>query len=98
MMVIGFVGFQFCAATGVAVTAASVTSAAAARFCLMCCSRADADMQGICFVVRLTPCASFNQGRRPDRNSHMKLSLCNEVLRDLDFARQCALAAELGYR
>ena len=28
----------------------------------------------------------------------MKLSLCNEVLRELEFARQCALAAELGYR
>ena len=27
----------------------------------------------------------------------MKLSLCNEVIRELDFARQCALAAELGY-
>jgi D-psicose/D-tagatose/L-ribulose 3-epimerase len=27
----------------------------------------------------------------------MKLSLCNEVLRDLEFARQCAFAAELGY-
>jgi D-psicose/D-tagatose/L-ribulose 3-epimerase len=28
----------------------------------------------------------------------MKLSLCNEVLRELEFGRQCALAAELGYR
>lgn len=27
----------------------------------------------------------------------MKLSLCNEVLRDLDFAAQCAMAAKLGY-
>jgi sugar phosphate isomerase/epimerase len=27
----------------------------------------------------------------------MKLSLCNEVLRDYEFARQCAFAAELGY-
>src|SRR5688572_594983 len=27
----------------------------------------------------------------------MKLSLCNEVLREFDFARQCAYAAELGY-
>lgn len=27
----------------------------------------------------------------------MKLSLCNEVLRQFDFARQCAFAAELGY-
>ncbi len=27
----------------------------------------------------------------------MKLSLCNEVLRPFDFARQCAFAAELGY-
>lgn len=27
----------------------------------------------------------------------MKLSLCNEVIRELDFPRQCALAAELGY-
>jgi D-psicose/D-tagatose/L-ribulose 3-epimerase len=27
----------------------------------------------------------------------MKLSLCNEVLRELEFARQCAIAAELGY-
>lgn len=27
----------------------------------------------------------------------MKLSLCNEVLRDLPFARQCALARQLGY-
>lgn len=28
----------------------------------------------------------------------MKLSLCNEVIRELPFDRQCALAAELGYR
>ncbi len=28
----------------------------------------------------------------------MKLSLCNEVIRDLPFDRQCALAAALGYR
>lgn len=28
----------------------------------------------------------------------MKLSLCNEVIRDLTFDRQCALAASLGYR
>lgn len=27
----------------------------------------------------------------------MKLSLCNEVLRDMSFARQCAFAAEVGY-
>lgn len=27
----------------------------------------------------------------------MKLSLCNEVIREMDFPRQCALAAELGY-
>src|SRR5206468_2472703 len=27
----------------------------------------------------------------------MKLSLCNEVIRDLPFERQCELAAELGY-
>ena len=27
----------------------------------------------------------------------MKFSLCNEVLRDFEFARQCAVAAELGY-
>lgn len=27
----------------------------------------------------------------------MKLSLCNEVIRELPFARQCALAASLGY-
>lgn len=27
----------------------------------------------------------------------MKLSLCNEVIRELPFERQCALAAELGY-
>ena len=27
----------------------------------------------------------------------MKLSLCNEVLRGFEFARQCAFAAELGY-
>jgi len=27
----------------------------------------------------------------------MKLSLCNEVLREFEFARQCAYAAELGY-
>ncbi|MCW5772219.1 MAG: sugar phosphate isomerase/epimerase [Rhodospirillaceae bacterium] len=27
----------------------------------------------------------------------MKLSLCNEVLREFDFARQCAYAASLGY-
>ncbi|BBK37041.1 tagatose 3-epimerase [Allostella sp. ATCC 35155] len=29
--------------------------------------------------------------------SRMKLSLCNEVVAELPFARQCALAAELGY-
>ena len=28
----------------------------------------------------------------------MKLSLCNEVIRELPFERQCALAASLGYR
>ena len=28
----------------------------------------------------------------------MKLSLCNEVIRELPFERQCALAAGLGYR
>ncbi|MGQ0676513.1 MAG: sugar phosphate isomerase/epimerase family protein [Rhodospirillales bacterium] len=28
----------------------------------------------------------------------MKLALCNEVLREADFPRQCALAAELGYQ
>ena len=28
----------------------------------------------------------------------MKLSLCNEVIRELPFDRQCALAAALGYR
>ena len=28
----------------------------------------------------------------------MKLSLCNEVIRELPFERQCALAAKLGYR
>ena len=28
----------------------------------------------------------------------MKLSLCNEVVRELPFERQCELAAELGYR
>ena len=27
----------------------------------------------------------------------MKLSLCNEVIRELPFDRQCALAAGLGY-
>lgn len=27
----------------------------------------------------------------------MKLALCNEVIRELEFERQCALAAELGY-
>jgi sugar phosphate isomerase/epimerase len=26
-----------------------------------------------------------------------RLALCNEVLRELEFARQCALAASLGY-
>ena len=26
-----------------------------------------------------------------------RIALCNEVLRELDFARQCALAAQLGY-
>lgn len=28
----------------------------------------------------------------------MRLSLCNEVIRDMPFARQCAFAAALGYR
>jgi D-psicose/D-tagatose/L-ribulose 3-epimerase len=37
-------------------------------------------------------------GRAPTIARPMKLSLCNEVLRELDFARQCALASELGYR
>ena len=27
----------------------------------------------------------------------MKLSLCNEVIRELPFERQCELAARLGY-
>ena len=27
----------------------------------------------------------------------MKIALCNEVVRDLEFAEQCAFAAELGY-
>ena len=27
----------------------------------------------------------------------MRLSLCNEVIREFDFARQCAHAAALGY-
>ena len=27
----------------------------------------------------------------------MKLALCNEVIREMDFARQCALAAGMGY-
>jgi D-psicose/D-tagatose/L-ribulose 3-epimerase len=33
----------------------------------------------------------------PVATSRMKLSLCNEVVRELPFARQCELAAELGY-
>ena len=32
------------------------------------------------------------------RGSSVKLSLCNEVIRELSFERQCALAAGLGYR
>ena len=28
----------------------------------------------------------------------MKLSLCNEVVRDLPFAEQCAFAASVGYQ
>jgi len=28
----------------------------------------------------------------------MKLSLCNEVIREIEFARQCAMAAEMGYQ
>ena len=32
------------------------------------------------------------------RGSSVKLSLCNEVIRELPFDRQCALAAGLGYR
>jgi len=28
----------------------------------------------------------------------VKLSLCNEVIRELPFERQCALAAALGYK
>src|SRR5258708_40204661 len=35
---------------------------------------------------------------RVGRNeSRMRISLCNEVLGSLDFERQCALAAALGY-
>jgi hypothetical protein len=34
----------------------------------------------------------------PLATSPMKLSLCNEVVRELPFDRQCELAAELGYQ
>ena len=34
----------------------------------------------------------------PLATSPMKLSLCNEVVRELPFERQCELAAELGYQ
>jgi D-psicose/D-tagatose/L-ribulose 3-epimerase len=38
-----------------------------------------------------------NNGFREADESRMRISLCNEVLQPLDFARQCALAAALGY-
>ena len=38
-----------------------------------------------------------NNGFREADESRMRISLCNEVLAPLDFERQCALAASLGY-
>jgi len=38
-----------------------------------------------------------NNGFREADESRMRISLCNEVLQPLDFARQCELAAALGY-
>jgi len=35
---------------------------------------------------------------RQAKDRFVKLSLCNEVMRELSFERQCALAAGLGYR
>jgi D-psicose/D-tagatose/L-ribulose 3-epimerase len=40
---------------------------------------------------------SLRSDPKTETGSAMKLSLCNEVLRDFEFARQCVVAAELGY-
>src|SRR5882724_1221876 len=48
--------------------------------------------------VRLTNAVWPVKDARTRRGSSVKLSLCNEVIRELAFDRQCALAASLGYR
>jgi len=45
----------------------------------------------------LAPATSPIKGGSCYSRDAMKLSLCNEVLREFEFARQCAVAAELGY-
>src|SRR3979411_3153239 len=45
-------------------------------------------------------CGQASPDRRSNlgaNESRMRISLCNEVLPPLDFERQCALAAALGY-
>src|SRR4051794_28276552 len=42
-------------------------------------------------------CGQAAPGTREGNESRMRISLCNEVLAPLDFARQCELAAILGY-
>src|SRR4029453_11299744 len=43
--------------------------------------------------------AHWRSPRKPSsQGSSVKLALCNEVIRELSFERQCALAAGLGYR
>ena len=54
-------------------------------------------------LIFMISCAAFQSDWRTPigpsrRGSAVKLSLCNEVIRELPFDRQCALAAGLGYR
>ncbi len=55
------------------------------------------------WTIDWPPTAGLVKGNRVPRlvggnaGRAMKLSLCNEVIREADFPRQCALAAEMGY-
>ncbi len=44
------------------------------------------------------PCPGTQYHRPLDREAILKLSLCNEVIRELPFAEQCAFAAAVGYQ
>ena len=44
------------------------------------------------------PASAETEGGFASTRGSVKLSLGNEVIRDLPFERQCALAAGLGYR